>query len=204
MPAPCAAVLHSGVKYITARLSPGLTVTRARGHSCQEVGEGGHEWNKIKEAGTTDTAWKWTSFATQGNRFLEGSGWEAWGMWLSLTWWLFFPCWCHLGNKVALKLTGRNPWLAQSKELLQCVIEVALACRWSFWQIGDLTGSKRLVVFAKEWNPASFWGYTHKTQRGFVKINRQPLLWRLWMWTSNSSVKPFQSRVNVIFTPILF
>lgn len=159
---------------------------------------------KLRRQKTTDTAWKWTNFTTQGNRFLEGRGWEVRGMWLSLTWWFFFPWWCHLLTKVTLKLTGRNPWPAQSKESLQSRIEVALACKWSFWQIGDLTGSKRLAVFAKERNPAYFWWHTHKTQRGFVKINRQPLLWRLWMWTSNSSIKPFQSRVNVIFTPILF
>jgi len=28
------------------------------------------ERNEVKEAGTTDTAWKWTGFATHRNRFL--------------------------------------------------------------------------------------------------------------------------------------
>lgn len=41
MPAPCAAALHTGVKYITANLGPGLTVAQVRGHSSQEGGEGG-------------------------------------------------------------------------------------------------------------------------------------------------------------------
>lgn len=200
MPAPCAGALHTGVKYITANLSPGLTPPGVRGHSCQKLAND-RERNKVKEAETSATAWKWTSFATRGKRFLEGG-------WVRSVWYMAFPDMVvvlpmmmppsHQGD------TEVNWQESLLKESLQCGIEVALACRWSFWQIGDLTGSERLAVFAKERNPASFWWYTHKTQWGFTKTNRQPLLWRLWVWTSNSSFKPFQSRVNAIFTPILF
>lgn len=113
-------------------------------------------------------------------------------------------CSSHDDATLSPRLTGGNPWLSQSKESLQYGIRGCFSLQMKLLANRGFNWNQKVSCICQR-EKSCFFLRTHtQNTMSFVKINRQPLLWKGWMWTSNSRVKPFQSRVNVIFTPILF